>query len=92
MTDYGDSPIDAKRTPGVVVIGAILMAVGMIIFFFAIYSLVMWALGNYSSFGLFGSILVMFLGTMVMAAGGVCVFMSAFRMLFGRRRRRRSLY
>jgi len=88
MTKYGDSPIDAKRMPGTVFIGAVMMIIGMIVFFFAVYSLVMWGLGEYSSFGLIGSILVIMLSAVIIAIGSVFTFFGVFRRIFGRRGRR----
>jgi len=88
MENDGGSPIDAKYMPGATFIGAILMVVGMAVFFFAVYSLVMWGLGEYSSFGLFGSILVMMLAVAIIAIGSIFTFAGIFRRIFGRRGRR----
>jgi hypothetical protein len=88
MTNYGDSPIDAKRMPGTIFIGVIIMVLGMILFFYAVYSLVMWGLEKDSPFGLAGSIIVIILSSGVIAVGSILMFAGTLNRLFGRRNRR----
>jgi hypothetical protein len=84
------SPIDAKRMRGATAIGVILIFVGILIFFYGIYCIVMWGLGDRVA-GVIGIVLIMLLGTAIMAAGGALAFIGTFRKIFGRRNRR-SLY
>jgi len=80
------SPIDAKRMPGVLVIGIILVIIGVIIIISGIHSIVMWGLGEPSRFGLVGGIFIIPLGGIIALIGIMAASISVFRRVFGRRR------
>jgi hypothetical protein len=91
MTQYGDTPIDAKRFPAAMPIGVILMVIGFIIGAGGILSIVRAAVDEVDLFGIFGGVAIMFVGVIFLAIGGMLMFFG----MFGKRRlgrRGRLLY
>jgi len=86
------TPIDAKRLPGVILIGVLLMAAGMIVFFYGMYSIVKSAIAGATAFELMGGLLIMPIGVLLMAVGGMLLFAGTMRKLADRKYRRRMLY
>ncbi|MDR0778688.1 MAG: hypothetical protein LBE48_04550 [Methanomassiliicoccaceae archaeon] len=84
--DPEDSSIDAKKLP--LAAGFLLMIAGFLILTFALYSVVMAALGKASAFGLIGGILLMPFGVLLLTVGGIMVFVGSVSRLSGRRNRR----
>ena len=88
MADGESSPIDAKRLPASFAIGIILVILGVFVILFAIYSIVAWAVGAYSSLGIVGGLLIMPIGILLIVIGGLLASMGIFVKLFGRGNKR----
>jgi len=84
----GRSSIDAKTTHLSLILGILMIFIGIAVFFYAIYSIVMWGLGENAPFGLFGSILVMMLGCGIITIGSMIAFVGVLSRLSGRRKGR----
>jgi uncharacterized protein YjeT (DUF2065 family) len=93
MAKYGDSPMDAKRIPALILVGLILVVIGIIVFFYAIYCIVMWGIGDQNMSELPWNIIRIFIGGAIIMAG---VLLSSFglfgKLMGGRRSIRRMLY
>ncbi|MCL2712645.1 MAG: hypothetical protein FWD37_05185 [Methanomassiliicoccaceae archaeon] len=88
MTRYGNDPMDAKRVPSALMIGVLLMILGSLIIAFGIYSIVLFAIGDASVFGLVGGIVIIPLGMLILFIGGALAFFGSIGRLLDRDNRR----
>ena len=88
MTTYGDSPIDAKRTPVTLLMGFVLLMVGILITAYGMYSIVASLIGEIHAFGLIGGLLITPIGILLIIVGGLLFLFGSFGVLFGKRYRR----
>ena len=89
--DEGRSPMDPKSFPVPLLIGAVLMIAGIIVLFYGIYSIVAAVIGDIHAFGLIGGLLIIPLGILLMAVGGVLIYAGTFGRIFFWRKSRRII-
>ena len=87
MTRY-DGPKDTKVSRTTMLAGAILIAAGMFVAVYGIYSVVRSALDGASAFGLIGGIMFMPIGLILIMVGGAIVFFGSVNRLFFDRNKR----
>ena len=84
----GNSPIDAKRMPAAIAVGAILLILGIIVTAWGLYSIVSAAMDGLDGFGLVGGLLITPLGILLSLVGGALIVFGIAGKLFGGRYRR----
>ena len=85
---YESDSIDAKRSPGPLLIGLMMLIAGVIITIYGVYSVVASLIGEMHAFGLIGGLLITPLGVLLMIIGGLLFLFGSFGVLFGRKNRR----